>query len=409
MTFHRTDISRRAVLAIGLGGAAGLGTALPAFAQKQYGPGVTDTEIKIGNILPYSGPASSYSVIGKTLQGYFNRLNEQGGVNGRKIRLLSLDDGYNPSKTVEQARKLVEQEEVLFIGAVLGTATNLAIQKYMNAKKVPQLFVQSGASRWNDPKNFPWTMGFQPSYQVEAAIHARHILQNAPNAKIAILSQNDDLGRDYLKGFLDALGDKAKAMVVSQQTYEFTDPTIDSQLVQFKASGADTFFNVSTPKFAAMAIRRSAEIGWKPTQYLGSVAASFQSVIKPAGLENAQGLITATFIRDASDPVQRQTPEVRDYLAFMAKYYPEGNPNENLNGLAYNMGMLMEQVLKQAGDTLTRENVMKQATALELTLPMLSAGMRVKTSPTDYAPLEQLQMLRVKGEAYEPFGPVQPL
>jgi branched-chain amino acid transport system substrate-binding protein len=408
MKLDRAEISRRAVLAIGLGGVAGLGTALPAFAQKQYGPGVTDTEIKIGNILPYSGPASSYGTMGKALQGYFDRLNAQGGINGRKIKLLSVDDGYNPAKTVEQARKLVEQEEVLFLGAVLGTATNLAIQKYMNARKVPQLFVQSGASRWNDPKNFPWTMGFQPSYQIEAAIHARHILQNKPNAKVGVLFQNDDLGRDYLKGFLEGLGDKAKAMVIAQLSYEFSDPTIDSQLVQLKAAGVDTFFNVSTPKFAAMAIRRSAEIGWKPTHYLASVSASLQSVIKPAGLDNAQGVITATFMRDPSDPVERETPEVRDYLAFMARYYAAGNPNETLNALAYSMGMLMEHVLKQAGNTLTRENVMQQATALDLTLPMVRGGARVKTSPTDYAPVKQLQMLRVKGELYEALGPVQP-
>ncbi|CAN7749071.1 ABC transporter substrate-binding protein [Pseudorhodoferax sp. LjRoot39] len=398
----RAGLSRRATLALGLA------TALPARAQKSYGHGVSDTEIKIGNILPYSGPASSYGTMGKALQGYFNKVNAQGGVNGRKLKLLSLDDGYNPAKTVEQARKLVEQEEVLFIGAVLGTATNLAIQKYMNAKKVPQLFVQSGASRWNDPKVFPWTMGFQTSYQVEAAIHARHILQHQPNARIGVLYQNDDLGKDYLKGFLDALGDKAKPMVVAQLSYEFSDPTIDSQLVQLRAAGVDTFFNVSTPKFAAMAIRRSAEMGWKPTHYLASVSASLQSVIKPAGIDNAQGVITATFMRDPSETAERDTPEVREFSAFMAQYYPEGNPYETLNALAYSMGQLMEKVLQQAGEQLTRENVMRQAAALDLTLPMVRAGMRVKTSPSDYAPLEQLQMLRLKGDTYERFGPVLP-
>ncbi|PZP96617.1 MAG: branched-chain amino acid ABC transporter substrate-binding protein [Variovorax paradoxus] len=398
----RAGLSRRATLALGLA------TALPSRAQKSYGPGVSDTEIKIGNILPYSGPASSYGTMGKALQGYFNKVNAQGGVNGRKLRLLSLDDGYNPAKTVEQARKLVEQEEVLFIGAVLGTATNLAIQKYMNARKVPQLFVQSGASRWNDPKAFPWTMGFQTSYQVEAAIHARHILQHQPNARIGVLYQNDDLGKDYLKGFLDALGDRAKAMVVAQLSYEFSDPTIDSQLVQLRAAGADTFFNVSTPKFAAMAIRRSAEMGWKPMHYLASVSASLQSVIKPAGIDNAQGVITATFMRDPSETAERDTPEVREFTSFMATYYPDGNPYETLNALAYSMGQLMEKVLQQAGEQLTRENVMRQAAALDLTLPMVRAGMRVKTSPSDYAPLEQLQMLRLKGDTYERFGPVLP-
>nr|WP_145544968.1 ABC transporter substrate-binding protein [Variovorax boronicumulans] len=399
---ERAGLPRRATLALGLA------TALPARAQKAYGPGVSDTEIKIGNILPYSGPASSYGTMGKALQGYFNRVNAQGGVNGRKLKLLSLDDGYNPAKTVEQARKLVEQEEVLFIGAVLGTATNLAIQKYMNARKVPQLFVQSGASRWNDPKAFPWTMGFQTSYQVEAAIHARHILQHQPNARIGVLYQNDDLGKDYLKGFVEALGDRAKAMVVAQLSYEFSDPTIDSQLVQLRAAGADTFFNVSTPKFAAMAIRRSAEMGWKPTHYLASVSASLQSVIKPAGIDNAQGVITATFMRDPSETAERDTPEVREFTAFMAQYYPEGNPYETLNALAYSMGQLMETVLQQAGEQLTRENVMRQAAALDLTLPMVRAGMRVKTSPSDYAPLEQLQMLRLKGDTYERFGPILP-
>jgi branched-chain amino acid transport system substrate-binding protein len=399
----RSEISRRAVLALGLAGTA------PVWAQpKQYGPGVTDTEIKIGNILPYSGPASAYGTMGKALQGYVNKLNEQGGVNGRKIKLLSVDDAYNPSKTVEQARKLVEQEEVLFVGAVLGTASNLAIQKYMNAKKVPQLFVQSGASRWNDPKNFPWTMGFQLSYQVEGSLHAKHILQTRPNARIGVLFQNDDLGRDYLKGFLDALGDKAKGMVVAQLSYEVSDPTIDSQLVQLKASGADTFFNVSTPKFAAMAIKRSAEIGWKPQQYVVSVSASLQSVIKPAGLDNAQGLISATYMRDPSDPTQRDAPEMREYFAFMAKYYPEGNANETLNALAYSIGMLIEKVLQQAGNNLTRENVMRQAAALDFSLPMVRPGMRVKTSATDFAPLEQMQLLQIKGELYEPLGPVLP-
>jgi len=399
---HRTAFPRRTMLALGLS------ATLPAMAQKAYGPGVSDTEIKIGNIVPYSGPASSYGTIGKTLRGYFNRTNEQGGINGRKINLLSVDDGYNPAKTVEQARKLVEQDEVLFIGATLGTATNLAIQKYMNARKVPQLFVQSGASRWNDPKNYPWTIGFQPSYQIEGAMHARHILQNTPNARIGILTQNDDLGRDYLKGFLDGLGDKAKAMVVSQQTYESSDPTIDSQLVQLKAAGADALFSVCTPKFGAMTIRRSMEIGWKPTQYMASVGASMQSTLKPAGFDNAQGVITASFMRDPADAAERATPETRDYLAFMAKYCPEGNADEAFNVLAYTMGMLMEKVLRQAGDQLTRENVMRQATALDLTLPMVRAGMRIKTSPSDYAPLEQLQLQRFKGEVYEPLGPVQP-
>jgi branched-chain amino acid transport system substrate-binding protein len=398
--WDRAGLSRRATLALGLG------TALPAVAQKAYGPGVTDTEIKIGNIVPYSGPLSTFGTMGKALGGYFAKVNDQGGVNGRKLRLISLDDGYNPAKTVEQARKLVEQEEVLFIGAVLGTVTNLAIQKYMNARKVPQLFVQSGASRWNDPRNYPWTIGFQTSYQLEGHIHAKHILQNAPGAKIGVLYQNDDLGKDYLKGFLDELGDKAKTMVTAQLSYEVTDPTVDSQLVQLKASGADHFFNVCAPKFAAMAIRRSAEIGWKPTQHLISVSVSLQSVLKPAGFENAQGLISATFMREPTDPAQRDTPEVRDFLAFMGKYYPEGNPNETLNGLAYSMGMLMERVLQQAGNELTRENVMRQAAALDLTLPMISAGMRVKTSPTDFAPLKQLQLLRFKGEAFEPFGPL---
>jgi ABC-type branched-subunit amino acid transport system substrate-binding protein len=398
--WDRAGLSRRATLALGLG------TALPAVAQKAYGPGVTDTEIKIGNIVPYSGPLSTFGTMGKALGGYFAKVNDQGGVNGRKLRLISLDDGYNPAKTVEQARKLVEQEEVLFIGAVLGTVTNLAIQKYMNARKVPQLFVQSGASRWNDPRNYPWTIGFQTSYQLEGHIHAKHILQNAPGAKIGVLYQNDDLGKDYLKGFLDELGDKAKTMVTAQLSYEVTDPTVDSQLVQLKASGADHFFNVCAPKFAAMAIRRSAEIGWKPTQHLISVSVSLQSVLKPAGFENAQGLISATFMREPTDPAQRDTPEVRDFLAFMGKYYPEGNPNETLNGLAYSMGMLMERVLQQAGNELTRENVMRQAAALDLTLPMISPGMRVKTGPTDFAPLKQLQLLRFRGEAFEPFGPL---
>ena len=377
-----------------------------AHAQKQYGPGADDKEIKLGNLVPYSGPVSAYGTVGKAMTAYFDKVNATGGVNGRRINFISADDAYNPAKSVEQTRKLVEQDEVLAMVGSLGTSHGIAVQRYMNAKKVPQLFVATGATRFGDPKAFPWTMGWQPTYQTEGKVYAQHILQNTPNAKIAVLMQNDDFGKDFHKGFMDTLGDKAKTMVVSFQTYEVTDPTIDSQMVSFKASGADVFFNISTPKFAAQAIRKAAEIGWKPVHYLSSVSQSMNSVLKPAGFENAVGVITSTYLLDADDPVGKGNPAVTEYLATMKQYYPAGDPYDTLNVIGYATAATATQLLKQAGDNLTRENVMKQAANLNFTPPMLYPGIDVKTSPTDYYPIEKKTLQRFNGKAYEAFGPI---
>jgi branched-chain amino acid transport system substrate-binding protein len=385
-------------LALGLAAAGG------ALAQKKYDTGATDTEIKVGHLVPYSGPVSAYGTIGKSVSAYFAKVNADGGINGRKVNVLSLDDAYTPSRTVEQARKLVEQDEVLLMFGTLGTAHNMAIQRYMNAKKVPQLFVATGATRFGDPKGFPWTMGWQPTYQAEGQIYAQHILSTKPNAKIGILMQNDDFGKDYLKGFLDGLGDKAKAMVVSQQTYEVTDPTVDSQLVALKGSGADVFFSITTPKFAAQAIRKIAEIGWKPTHYLASVSQSVTSVFKPAGFENAKGVISAAYLRDPTD--YKDAQETKDYLAVMSKYYPGGDPNDSLNVLGYSSAQTLEFVLRKAGDNLTRENIMKIAANLSMTLPMLYPGIELKTSADDFHPIEKMQPQQFDGTRYVPMGPV---
>ena len=383
---------------------AAIGTS--ALAQKKYDPGATDTEIKIGNIMPYSGPASAYGTIGKTEAAYFKMINDQGGINGRKIDFISYDDGYNPAKTVEQARKLVEEDEVLLIFNPLGTPPNVAIEKYMNSRKVPQLFVATGATRFGDPKNFPYTMGFQPTYQAEAKIYAAHILETTPNAKIGVLYQNDDFGKDYLKGFEEGLGDKAKTMIVSKQSYEVTDPTVDSQMVSLKASGADTFFNVTTPKFAAQAIKKAAEIGWKPTQYLTNVSISVSSVMKPAGLENGVGIITAAYGKDPTDPQWAHDPGMLQWTAFMKKYYPDGSLTDANNVYGYSAAETMVQVLKQAGDNLTHDNIMKQAASLDMTLPMLLPGINVKTGPDDFYPIEREQLARFDGKTWNLFGKV---
>ena len=390
----------------GLVSLASLSLSGAALAQKKYDPGATDKEIKIGHLNPYSGPASAYSAIGKSIGAYFDKVNAEGGVNGRMIKFISLDDGYNPAKTVEQARKLVEEEEVLLLFQSLGTPSNSAIHKYMNAKKVPQLFVATGATKWGDPKNFPWTMGFQPSYQSEAKIYAAHILDTKPNAKIAVLYQNDDYGKDYLKGFEDGLGEKGKTMIVSKISYEVTDPTVDSQMVSLKASGADTFFNITTPKFAAQAIKKAAELGWKPVQYLNSVSSSVGSVLVPAGIEASIGIYTAGYIKDPTDPQFQKGKEWDDWLAYMHKYHPKGDLNDNFNVYGYTVGQLMVQVLKQAGDNLTRENVMKQAGSLDITLPMLLPGVNIKTGPDDFYPIEREQMMKFDGKTWQLFGKV---
>jgi len=390
---------------------AAIGTAVavlasPAFAQKKYDTGATDKEIKIGHIVPYSGPASSYGVIGKTIQAYLDKVNAEGGINGRKVKLISLDDAYNPSKTVEQARKLVEEEEVLAVFNPLGTPPNSAIHKYMNAKKMPQLFVATGATKWGDPKNFPWTMGWQPPYQAESKIYAAHLLETKPNAKIAILYQNDDYGKDYLKGFEDGLGDKAKTMIVAKQTYEVTDPTVDSQLLSLKASGADTFFNITTPKFAAMVIKKNADIGWKPVHYLNNVSISVSSVMQPAGLENGIGIITSQFIKDPTDPQWANDPAMKEWTEFMKKYNKDVNLAD-VNGVyGYSVTQTLVHVLKMCGDNLTRENIMKQAASLDMNLPMLLPGVNLKTGPDDFYPVERERLAKFDGKTWVLFGKV---
>jgi branched-chain amino acid transport system substrate-binding protein len=379
----------------------------PASAQKKYDVGATDTEIKIGNIMPYSGPASAYGVIGKTEQAYFNKINAEGGINGRKINFISYDDAYSPPKTVEQARKLVESDEVLFIFNSLGTPPNSAIQKYMNTKKVPQLFVATGATKWNDPMNFPWTMGWQPNYQSESRIYAKYILKNMPNARIAILYQNDDYGKDYVKGLKDGLGAKATTMIVAEESYETTEPTIDSHIVKLKSTGADVFFNVTTPKFAAQAIKKISEIEWKPLHFLNNVSASIGSVMKPAGFENSQGIISSAYLKDTSDPQWKDDAGMKAFDEFLSKYFPEGNRVDISVMYGYTVAQGLVFVLKNCGDDLTRANIMKQAASINgLELGGLLPGVKVQTSATDFAPISQLQLMKFKGDKWDLFGDI---
>lgn len=379
----------------------------PAAAQKKYDPGASDTEIKVGNINPYSGPASAYGQIGKAIAAFFNKVNAEGGVNGRKINFISYDDAYSPPKAVEQVRKLVESDEVLLVFQPLGTPSNTAIQKYLNAKKVPQLFVATGATKWGDYKHFPWTMGWQPNYQSEGRIYAKYILEKHPNGKIGILYQNDDYGKDYVKGLKDGLGDKAKTMIISEQPYETTDPTVDSQIINLKASGADIFFNVTTPKFAAQAIKKAGEIGWKPVHFLNQVSTSVGAVLKPAGVEHAVGALSTGYLKDQTDPQWKDDAGFKNWLAFMEKYHPEGDKTSSFTGYGYTVAQTLVQVLKQCGDNLTRENVMKQAANLKnLELDMMLPGIKINTSPTDYYPIEQQQMIRFDGTRWETFGPI---
>ncbi|MFN9773638.1 MAG: ABC transporter substrate-binding protein [Burkholderiales bacterium] len=397
---------KRKFLSLALAGISAALIGAPAVAQKKYDSGATDKEITIGGISPYSGPASAYGTIGKAIDAYFKKVNAEGGINGRQIKFITLDDGYNPARTVEQTRKLVEQEEVLLLFNTLGTPPNTAIHKYMNQRKVPQLFVATGATLWGDPKNFPWTMGWQPNYQAEGKIYAAHILETRPNAKIGILMQNDDYGRDYLKGFLDGLGDKAKSMVVRQVTYEVTDPTVDSQMVQLKDSGADTFFNITTPKFAAQAIKKAAEIGWKPVHYLNSVSNAAGAVMTTAGAENGIGVISAFYLKDPTDPQWQNSPEYKEWLSWMQKYFPGGDLKDNLNVYGYTVAQTLVEVIKKAGDNLTRENIMRQAANLDLTLPMLLPGVNIKTGPDDFFPIEREQLARWDGKTWVLFGKV---
>jgi branched-chain amino acid transport system substrate-binding protein len=377
-----------------------------ALAQKKYDTGATDAEVKIGNIMPYSGPASAYGVIGKTEDAYFKKINAEGGINGRKITFITYDDGYSPPKAVEQARKLVESDEVLLVFNPLGTPSNSAIQKYLNSKKVPQLFVATGATKWNDPKNFPWTMGWQPSYQSEARIYAKFLMKEKPNAKIAILYQNDDFGKDYLKGLKDGLGAKASA-IVAEESYETTEPTIDGHIVKLKSTGADTFISITTPKFAAQAIKKLGEIEWKPLHIVSNVSASVGSVMKPAGFENSQGILSATYAKDGADSQWDNDPGMKKFYAFLEKYYPEANKLDGSVVFGYGVAQTMAKVIEMCGDNLTRENVMKQAASLKDFAPdTLLPGIKINTSPTDFAPIEQLQMMRFKGETWELFGDI---
>src|SRR5713101_865428 len=382
-------------------------TSTGAIAQKKYDIGATDTEIKIGNIMPYSGPASAYGVIGKAEAAYFKKINAEGGINGRKIKFISYDDAYSPPKTVEQARKLVESDEVLLIFGPLGTASNSAIQKYMNEKKVPQLFVGSGATKWNDPKQFPWTMGWAPNYQSEGRLYAKYILKERQTGKIGILYQNDDYGKDYVKGIRDGLAAKAASMIIAEESYETTNPTIDSHVVTLKSEGADVFISITTPKFAAQSIKKVAELGWKPLFFLNGVGASTGTVMKPAGLENSQNIIAATYVKDPTDPQWKDDGGIKNFDAFLSKYFPEGNREDQFVMTGYNVAQTMVYVLKKCGDDLTRANIMKQAAGIKsLQLEGLLPGVTINTSATDFAPIKQFQLRKFKGERWELFGDV---
>ena len=382
-------------------------SASSAQAQKNYDPGATDTEVKIGQTVPFSGPASAYATIGKAQAAYFNMINQQGGVNGRKINLIQYDDAYSPPKAVEQVRKLVESDEVLLTFQIIGTPSNAAVQKYLNTKKVPQLFAATGATKFTDPKNFPWTLGFNPNYFVEGRIYGQYILKQYPNAKVGILYQNDDLGRDYLNGIKAGLGEKAATMVVAEASYEMTDPTIDSQILKLKSAGADLFFSASTPKFAAQAIKKNAELGWKPVHILDINATSVGAVMQPAGLEASKDVISVNYGKDPLDPTWKDDPGMKRYFEFMAKYYPEGDKNSSFNAYGYSTSQLMVHVLKQCGDNLTRENVMKQATNLkDVQLDLALPGIVGNTTPDDYRVNKQFQMMKFNGERWELFGPI---
>jgi branched-chain amino acid transport system substrate-binding protein len=390
--------------------AAGLSTLLSissASAQKKYDSGATDTEIKIGQTAPFSGPASAYASIAKTQAAYVRMINEQGGVNGRKINLIQYDDSYSPPKAVEQVRKLVESDEVLLTFEIIGTPSNAAVQKYLNAKKVPQLFAATGASKFTDPKNFPWTLGFNPNYFVEGRIYGQYIIKNYPNAKIGVLYQNDDLGKDYLNGIKAGLGDKAAAMIVTEASYEVSDPTVDSQILKIKDAGADLFFSATTPKQAAQAIKKIAELGWHPVQIVDINAVSVGAVMKPAGLEASKGVISTNDGKDPADPQWVNDAGMKRYFDFMAKYYPEGDKDSTINTYGYSTTQLLIHVLKQCGDDLTRENVLKQATNLKnVELDLALPGIKGNTTPNDYRVNKQLQMMKFNGERWELFGPI---
>jgi branched-chain amino acid transport system substrate-binding protein len=407
MTNKKPSLLGSSLISIAAATALAVLTTQGALAQKKYDTGATDTEIKIGNVEAYSGPASAYGVIGKTEDAYFKMINDAGGINGRKINFISYDDGYSPPKTVEQTRKLVESDEVLLIFNALGTPTQTAVQKYLNNKKIPQLFLATGASKWNDPKEFPWTMGFQPSYRVEARIFAKYILKNKPGAKVAVFYQNDDFGKDYVAGLKDVFGDKASSLIVAEESYETTEPSIDSHIVKLKGTGADVLVNISTPKFAAQAIKKMAELQWKPMHVMTDVSISIGAVMKPAGFEASEGILSAGYLKDASDPQWASDEGMKKFMAFIEKYMPGANIADANLVYGYAASQTMVQVLKQAGDDLTRVNVMKQAASLkdfapDTTLP----GIKVNTSATDFAPIEQLKMMQFKNGKWELFGDI---
>jgi len=405
MSTRLPRIDRRTAVAA-IAGTAVFGPA--AFAQAaKYGPGASATEIKLGQTMPYSGPASAYGTIGRLHSAYFKMINDNGGVNGRKINLISLDDGYSPPKAVEQVRRLIEQDEVLALFQTLGTPSNSAIQKYVNAKKVPHLLLATGATKWGDPKNYPWTMGFNLSYQSEGVIYAKWLLKNKPAAKVAILYQNDDYGKDLLKGVKDGFGAAAAKMIVKEASYEVTDPTVDSQIISLQSSGADTFINITTPKFSAQAIRKAWDSGWKPLHIVNNVGASVGSVLVPAGLDKAVGLMTLQYYKDPNDPQWKDDPAMLEWRGFMGRYYRDGDPKDASNLYGYLTAQTMVQILKQCGNDLTRENVMKQAANLKsFKLPLLLPGMAIDTSPTDFYPIEQGQLARFTGQLWQGFGEV---
>ncbi|BAM86605.1 branched-chain amino acid ABC transporter substrate-binding protein [Bradyrhizobium oligotrophicum S58] len=402
-----SPITTRTLLSFAAAAALSVLASHGALAQKKYDTGATDTEIRIGNVEAYSGPASAYGIIGKTEEAYFKMINDQGGINGRRINFISYDDGYSPPKTVEQVRKLIESDEVFLVFNALGTPTQTAVQKYHNAKRVPQLFLATGASKWNDPKEFPWTMGFQPSYRVEARIFAKYILKEKPNAKIAIFYANDDFGKDYVLGIKEVLGDKAKTMIVAEESYETTEPSIDSHIVKLKGTGADVFVNISTPKFAAQAIKKIAELEWKPMHVMTDVSISIGAVMKPAGLEASEGVLSAGYLKDPSDPQWKDDEGMKKFMAFIEKYMPGANISDANLAYGYAAAQTLVQTLTQCGDNLTRDNVMKQAASLKDYAPdTLIPGIKVNTGPNDFAPIEQLKMMQFKGGKWDLFGDI---
>ena len=399
-------MKRSVTLGAGIALAFAIST-FPAVAQKKYDSGASDTEIKIGQTVPFSGPASAFAGTGKAAAAYIKMVNEQGGINGRKLNLIQYDDAYSPSKAIEQVRKLVEGDEVLFTFQTIGTASNAAIQKYLNGKKVPQLLAVSGASRFSDPKNSPWSIGSNPGYQSEGRIYAKYILANHPNAKIGVLYQNDDLGRDYVAGLKSGLGEKAATMIVGELSYEITDPTVDSQVIKLKSLGADLVYNASTPKFAAQAIKKIAELAWNPVHILDINASPVSATLQPAGLDISKGIISTAFFKDPADPQWKDDPGMKAYFAYMEKYYPEGDKLNTFNTFGYISSELLMQILRQSGDDLTRENIMRQAANIRGFVPSLALpGMIVNTSPDDYRINKQMRLIRFNGERWEPFGPI---